>query len=398
MSRLRWPTVTLALLIPVALVLGIWLGGHPMSLPGPVRDVLVDDQVAVMAEALDRVGDDYYRKIPNDKLADAAVGGIVASLKDRFSAYFNPKDYAAYQDTTNSEFSGVGLGVQGDDDGLLVSNVYDDSPAARAGLKKGDVIVAANGKRLKGRPEESATALIKGPAGTNVKLTVKRGDREFTKTVQRAKISVPAVQGRTVRTKNGKKIAVISLAQFSSGAHGELYAAIKDAQKSGAKGIVFDMRGNPGGLVTEARLVASAFLKDGPIVTTRGRNVPTKTLNATGSPVAPKIPVVVLVDNGSASAAEIVAGALQDRKRAKLVGQPTFGKGVFQEVVPLRNGGALDITVGRYFTPNGTNLGGGGVARGKGLQPDVTAKDDPDTKQDEALDTAVSELQSELSA
>lgn len=138
MSRVRWPTVTLALLLPVALVLGIWLGGHPMTLPGPVRDVLVDDQVAVLAEAMDRVGDDYYRKIPDDQIADAAVGGIVSSLKDRFSAYFNPKEYAAYRDTTNSQFSGVGLGVQGDSDGLLISKVYDDSPAKRAGLKSGD--------------------------------------------------------------------------------------------------------------------------------------------------------------------------------------------------------------------------------------------------------------------
>lgn len=395
MSRVRWSTITLALLLPVALVAGMWLGGHPTVLPGPVRDLVVDDQVAVVAEAMNRVGDDYYRKVSDEELADAAVGGMVSSLKDRFSAYFDPKEYASYQDATNSEFSGVGLGVQGDDDGLRVAQVYRGSPAQRAGLKQGDVIVAADGTKLKGKPEEASTALIKGPAGTKVRLTVRRGDREFTRTVERARITVPAVASKVVDTPAGK-VGVIGLASFSSGSHGELYAAIKRVQRQGAKGIVFDLRGNPGGLVSEARLVASAFLEDGPIVTTRGRNVPERTLDATGSPIAPEIPVVVLVDRNSASAAEIVAGALQDRGRATLVGEATYGKGVFQEVTPLRNGGALDITVGRYFTPKGRNLGGGGIARGKGLQPDVKAKDDADTRKDEALDRALRELRSEL--
>lgn len=397
MSRPRWSTAVLALLLPVALVAGMWLGGHPATLPGPVRDLVVDDQVAVVAEAMDRVGDDYYRTVSDDELADAAVGGMVSSLKDRFSAYFNPEEYTRYEEAKNSEFSGVGLGVQRDDAGLRVAQVYPDSPAQKAGIKEGDVVVAADGTRLKGKPETASTALIKGPAGTEVKLTIKRGDREFTRTMKRARISVPAVASKTVDTPAGK-VAVIGLASFSSGAHGELYGAIKQAEKDGAKGIVFDLRGNPGGLVSEARLVASAFLPDGPIVTTRGRNVPERTLDATGSPVAPKIPMVVLVDRNSASAAEIVAGALQDRGRATLVGESTYGKGVFQEVTPLRNGGALDITVGRYFTPKGRNLGGGGVDRGKGLQPDVKAKDDAATREDEALDRALRELRSELSS
>jgi carboxyl-terminal processing protease len=182
---------------------------------------------------------------------------------------------------------------------------------------------------------------------------------------------------------------VVRLAQFSSGAHAEVYAAVRRELAGGAKGLVLDLRGNPGGLVTEAQLVASAFLRDGRIVTTRGRAVPTRTLSATGDAVAPRTPLVVLVDRDSASAAEIVAGALQDHHRAKLVGTPTFGKGVFQQVLELDNGGALDITAGQYFTPNGRNLGGKGVSQGAGLSPDVPAKDDPKTKPDEALDTAL---------
>ncbi len=152
---------------------------------------------------------------------------------------------------------------------------------------------------------------------------------------------------------------------------------------------MFDLRGNGGGLVDEAQLIASAFLEDGPIVTTRGRNVAEQTLRATGDAVAPNAPVVVLVDRGTASASEIVAGALQDRERAKLVGSRTFGKGVFQEVLELSNGGALDITAGQYFTPKGRNLGGRGVRTGAGLTPDVAARDDPKTPADEEIRTAL---------
>jgi carboxyl-terminal processing protease len=174
-------------------------------------------------------------------------------------------------------------------------------------------------------------------------------------------------------------------------------AAIRKQRRRGAKGIVFDLRGNGGGLVREAQLIASMFLPDGPIVTTRGRSVKTETLYASGPALAGKLPTVVLVDGGTASAAEIVAGALQDRKRATIIGVKTFGKGVFQQVMPLNNGGALDITVGQYFLPSGRNLGGAGVKQGSGIKPDVAARDDPDTKTpDEALVRALAVLARKL--
>jgi len=191
------------------------------------------------------------------------------------------------------------------------------------------------------------------------------------------------------------KAGIVRLAQFSSGAHAELYAAFKRQKQRGAKVFVLDLRGNGGGLVSEAQLVASAFLRSGKIVTTRGRSVPERTLTATGDPVIPTQPLVVLVDKGTASASEIVTGALQDRHRAKVVGTQTFGKGVFQEVIELSNGGALDITAGQYFTPSGRNLGGKGVKTGSGIKPDVPATDDPKTtKRDEAQDRALNVLAS----
>ncbi|MEA2253781.1 MAG: carboxyl-terminal processing protease, partial [Solirubrobacteraceae bacterium] len=175
-----------------------------------------------------------------------------------------------------------------------------------------------------------------------------------------------------------------------NGAHAQVRTAVDKALKNGAKGIVFDLRGNPGGILQEGQLVASIFVNKGLIVSTRGRTQPEQKLYATGDAIPASVPMVVLVDSGTASAAEITAGALRDYNRATVVGEKTFGKGVFQEVLELSNGGALDITAGQYFTPKGRNLGGKGVATGKGIAPDVVAKDDPKTARDEALDRAVS--------
>jgi carboxyl-terminal processing protease len=181
----------------------------------------------------------------------------------------------------------------------------------------------------------------------------------------------------------------VHLAGFTAGAHGEVDTAVRDELRKGAKGVVFDLRENGGGLLDEAVQVASIFVPDGRIVSTRGRNRPEHVYNATGHSISTKIPVAVLVDGHTASASEIVTSALQDHKRAVVVGTHTFGKGVFQEIERLSNGGALDITVGEYFTPNGRNLGGGGVRQGAGITPDIKASDNPKTKPDEALQAAL---------
>jgi len=378
----------------VLLVFGIWLGGrHPSWLPGPLRGALVGDtHTAVVKEAIDRVHDTYYRKIPEDQLADDAIDGVVKRLDDRFSNYFSPAEYKRFKQSQHSEFSGIGLSVSGDPRGLRVETVYDGSPAKRAGMEKGDLVVEAAGHKLSGRNSDEAVSFIKGPPGSQVKVIWERGRKRFAKTITRSTVSVPVVASQLARA-GACKAGIVRLAQFSSGAHSELYAALKREQKRGAKAFVLDLRGNGGGLVSEAQLVASAFLRSGKIVTTKGRSVPERTLDATGDPVVPSQPLVVLVDKGTASASEIVTGALQDRHRAKVVGTQTFGKGVFQEVIELSNGGALDITAGQYFLPSGRNLGGKGVATGSGIQPDVKAADDPKTKnRDEAQDRALAVL------
>jgi carboxyl-terminal processing protease len=387
MIRRALSAVVLCLIL---LACGVYLGAHPNGLPGVVRDPLVGDQdTRVVREAMDEIDRTYYRKVADRDLSDLAVKGMVAGLHDRFSNYFTQKEYAAFQEQQRGSFAGVGISVQQHKDGLLITDVLPRSPARRAGVHAGDVIIAVGGTSLKGRKSDDSVARIKGRVGTDVTLRLRtKGGAERDVTLRRAEIPVQSVTSKE-RTVDGRRLAVIRLADFGEAAHARMAQALRKAVQDKVQGIVFDLRRNPGGLVTEAQLVASEFLSDGKIVTTKGRSVPERTLSATGDPIVPKTPLVVLVDRNSASAAEIVAGALQDNGRAKLVGTRTFGKGVFQQVIELSNGGALDITAGQYFTPKGRNLGGRGTATGAGLTPDVAAQDDPKTKNDEALDTAL---------
>ena len=379
--------IPLTAAVAVALVvLGMWVGGrHSSRLPDPLQSAIVGDtDTAVVEEAIDDVADTYYREVPKDELANAAIDGVVENLDDRFSAYFDPGDYRRFQRAQNSEFTGIGVQVAQHPRGLRVDVVYDGSPAKRAGVQVGDVIVSADGKSLEGRTQQDSVSLVQGPAGSDVRLAWLRDGKRIVKRVTRSTVSVPAVAS-DLRTEEDCRVGVVRLAGFTSGAHAEVYSALRRLRERGARAFVLDLRDNGGGLVNEAQLVASAFLEEGPIVTTRGRSVPERTLRATGSPVIPKAPLAVLVNRGTASASEIVAGALLDRDRATVVGARTFGKGVFQQVLELSNGGALDITAGQYFTPSGRNLGGRGVNAGNGISPQVRAADDRDTPRDEAV-------------
>ena len=379
-----------ALLVLALLAGGIWLGGHPDKLPSSVRDTLVaDDDSALYGEAVDVIEDDYYRKVDRKQLVNKALGSAVSSLNDRFSNYFDPKAYRSFNEATQGAFEGVGMNVEEVPRGLRVLTVFKGSPAARGGLKPGDEITAVGDRPLRGVSSEQATTRIKGRAGTEVTLTVVTGKQAPRQVkLKRAHVDVPVVESRMTRSGN-EKVAYVKLASFTSGAHGEVGKAVRHLLGQGAKSVVLDLRDNGGGLLNEAVLVSSIFIPEGKIVTTRGRSRPERVFEATGSSIDSKVPVVVLVNGESASASEIVTGALQDRDRATVVGTRTFGKGVFQEIKQLSNGGALDITVGEYFTPKGRNLGGGGPKKGAGITPDVKASDNDKTKRDEALDIAL---------
>ncbi len=392
--RRRLPPLVLALLVPVALVVGLWAGGHPQVLPGFVRDALVGDrQAQIYQEVLDRIDADFYREVDTDEIASKSLAAAVEALDDPFSRYIDPDTKADFDASTSGQFEGVGMNVKEIKRGLRVLNVFEEGPAAKAGIKAGDEIVAVNGKPLRGTSSQDSTTQIKGPAGTMVKLTIVSGGKRRDLDVERAAVSVPVSEKRMEKT-DGRKIGYVTLAQFTSGAHGYVLSNIRDLLDAGAEGIVFDLRHNGGGLLEEGVLTASVFIPDGLIVSTRGRSRPERRFNASGESIDTDIPVAVLVDGGTASASEIVTGALQDRDRATVVGTQTFGKGVFQEIEDLPNGGALDITVGEYFTPDGRNLGPRDGKRG--LTPDVKAADDPDTKPDEALAKALDVVAREL--
>jgi carboxyl-terminal processing protease len=389
--RRRSPLLVFALLVPLLIAAGIWLGGHPDSLPDPVRNALVEDTDGrVYEQAVDTLARDYYREVDRKKLLDQSLERAVGSLDDRFSHYFAPRDYDDFQEATEGRFEGVGMTVEEVDRGLRVLTVYEGSPADRGGLEPGDVITHVDGKSIAGSSSEQSTTKIKGPAGTSVELTVRSDGKTRHLTLKRAEVEIPVVRAE-MRREDGRKIAHVRLAGFTSGAHGEVGEAVRRLLKEGAEGVVLDLRDNGGGLLNEAVMVSSVFIPDGKIVSTKGRSRPEQVYEATGNAIDTDIPVAVLVNDRSASASEIVTGALQDRDRATVVGTRTFGKGVFQEIEPLSNGGALDITVGEYFLPSGRNLGGGGVSRGAGVKPDVQAEDDPDTPRDEALVAALRE-------
>lgn len=393
MKRRFMAPVLAALGALLLLAAGVYLGGHSRLLPDPVRDVLVgDDEAQLFQEAVDEIARDYYRPVDRRELVDRSLDSAVRSLKDRFSHYFTPVAFVEFQQTTSGEFVGVGISVQASgrlQRGLRVLKVYDGSPAKRARLRPGDLITKVDGRPTAGESTDEVTARIKGPEGTSVSLTLRSKGRTRTERVKRARVALPVVQSRMER-RGGRKIAYVSLASFTSGAHGRLGEAVRKRISQGAEGVVLDLRDNGGGLLDEAVLISSIFIPEGTIVSTRGRSKPRRVYSATGGAIDTDVPVVVLVNENSASASEIVAGALQDRGRARVVGTKTFGKGVFQEVTQLSNGGALDLTVGEYFTPKGRNLGGGGVKQGAGIRPGILAKDDRDTpRRDEALERAL---------
>lgn len=395
----RLPLVIAGTALAVVLLLvGIWLGGHPSSLPAPIRDAFVgDDDTQLMREALDTIDEIYYREVDRDRLVDKGIEGAVGSLRDQFSHYFDPQTYRRFEHATNPSFSGIGVTVRpGDDEagGLVVQSVIPDTPAAGAGLRRGDRIVAVDGRPLAGKPSSYGISLIKGEPGTDVALTIVRGDRRFGERIERARVTSPVVAARMTRF-DGRPYGVVVFTSFTERSSAQVRAAIDRLLKRGAEGIVLDMRGNGGGLLNEAVDVASIFVPDGTIVSTAGRSRPRHVYTATGGAIGRSVPVVVLVDRGTASSAEIVTGALQDRHRAVVVGTNTYGKGVFQEIRELPNGGALDLTVGQYFLPSGRNIGGRGVSEGHGIDPDVRARDDLRTRRDEALDAALAELTTE---
>jgi len=381
-------SAALSVALLAALCAGIWLGGHPGRLPGFLRDPLVEEPAGLSAEAAEAIEDNYFRSVPEGELASSSLRGIVQGLRrryrDRFSNYFSPRMLERFNEELSGRFSGIGLTVTAVKRGLRVDRVFRNSPADRAGIEVGDLVVSVDGDSIAGESSEAATARVKGPEGTEVRIGVLSppGDEVRQLRLTREQIALPVAAGR-VETARGQKLGYVQLVSFSEGAHAFLRHAVRKVERQGARGIVLDLRGNGGGLLQEAVLCASVFLPaDEVVVTTKSRTQGDAVYKTAGGNL-PKRPLVVLIDGNTASAAEALTAALADDADAAVVGATSFGKGVFQQDVELSNGGALKLTIGEYFTPDGANLGG------KGIHPDVAARDVPGTARDEALDRAL---------
>lgn len=397
--RTAWALLATAL---VALVAGIWIGGHPDNLPDGVREVFVESPIgadqSASDDALEVIEDNYFRETETSQLEDASIRGMVRRLRaqydDRFSHYFDSKQLARFNEAINGSFSGVGMTVgELDEDGLRVGSVFEGSPAEGAGLESGDVIVEVDGESILGDNVELAVAKIKGPEGSEVTLGVrvqgKGGTKDFELT--REEIEVPVTDER-IREVDGRTLGYVRLTTFSDGAAAALRKSFEEVERKGAEGVVLDLRANGGGLLPEAILTSSLFIPEGEVVVeTSSRTQGDRTYEAVGGDIDPP-PMVVLVDRDTASAAEILAAALRTSNDDPVVGTRTFGKGVFQQVINLESGGALDLTVGEFLTADGVSLAG------EGLKPDVFSPSRPRAERDLQLDTAFEVLDAEVEA
>ena len=297
-----------------------------------------------------------------------AIRGMLASLNDPYTRFLDPKEFKEMRIDTSGELMGVGIQLSLDKatKELVVVSPIEGTPASRAGVLSKDVIVSIDGNSTKGMSTEDAVKLIRGPEGSDVILGLRRGDQVLDVPLTRARIEINAVTYRLNKTKDQQKIGYIRLKQFNANAAKEMRQAAKSLEEQGAEGYVLDLRGNPGGLLEASIDIARQWLNEGIIVSTRTREGIRDVRRATGSAITDK-PLVVLIDQGSASASEILSGSLQDNSRAELVGQKTFGKGLVQAVRGLSDGSGLTVTIAKYLTPKGTDI------HKNGIEPDVTS-------------------------
>ncbi|WP_018132123.1 S41 family peptidase [Effusibacillus pohliae] len=313
---------------------------------------------ATLFQVFETLRDLHWSNIGENKLLRGAVQGMLDALNDPYSEYFTAEEYQEFVNAINQSYAGIGIRLGQDESGYLVDEVFPSSPAVSAGLKKGDRILAIDGHDTKGKPIQEVSGWIRGQAGSAVTLTIERaGQNPFSVTVTRRAITLPAVTSTLLDPETG----YIRILSFSESAGQEFDLALADLQRKGIKSLVLDVRGNGGGLLDSAVHIADRFLREGLIVQLKERQSEQQ-INADLEGV--DLPVAVLVDQGSASASELLAGALQANHRAKLIGQRTYGKGVMQRGMQLANGDILKLTVGQFYFADGSS------PQGSGLKPD----------------------------
>ena len=359
-ATLRGGALVLALVI--GFVAGAWVDqAYPEWVPYAGHRSVARVDLTEVQEAARVIQADYVdSSVDTKKLSQGSVQGLVSALGDPYSLYYDPEQYERLQESYRGRYTGIGIYLSFSSTYPTITATVPGSPAALAGLKGGDQVVKVGDRDVKGITPDQATALIQGPEGTNVTLTIQRGSETLTFTIARAQIQVPTVRSATV----GNRVLYVRIYQFGTETSNEFGKALKDGLP-GSVGMVLDLRSDPGGFITAADDVITQFVTSGETFETRGRNGVNR--HQVGkNHAAPTIPLVVLVDANSASAAEIVAGSLQVHERAKLVGTKTFGKGSVQEDFVLSDGSDLHLTVERWYLPNGATIDK------KGLTPDVT--------------------------
>ena len=328
-------------------------------------------KIDLFSEVLEKIRKEYVDEVDQSELIDNAINGALQSL-DPYSAYMDSELFESMETDTKGEFGGLGIEVGMEAGVVKVVAPIDGTPAARAGLKAGDYIVKIDGEQVQGKSLMEAVKLMRGPVGSTIDLTIRRKGikKALSKTVKREIIEIKSVESKILK----KNIGYLKLNAFNSNSSEQLVDQIKNIEnKNKTSGYILDLRNNPGGLLTQAINVADFFLDDGEIVSTRGRkSIENRRFFAKKGDKVKGKPLIVLINNGSASASEIVAGALKDHKRAIILGSSTYGKGSVQSIIPLKNGGGIRITISKYYLPSGQSISEVGV------KPDIFVDDEND--------------------
>ena len=345
------------------------------------------EKIDLFSEVLEKIQDEYVDEIDQSEVMDSAINGVLQSL-DPYSAYLNPEIFEEMQTETSGEFGGLGIEVSMEAGVVKVISPIDDTPASKAGVKSGDYIVKINGEQVQGKTLMEAVNLMRGPVGTVIEITIRRKGLKKAKNfkITREIIEIKSVVSKLI----DNEIGYLRLRAFNENSGNQLKKEIiKFEKRRNLVGYIFDLRNNPGGLLSQAVKITDFFLNDGEIVSTKGRRTKEnrKFFAQKGDKIKGK-PLIVLINNGSASAAEIVAGALQDQKRAILLGETTYGKGSVQSIIPLKNRGAIRLTISKYYLPSGKSISEIGVS------PDIFVEEEDEefvinTETDNQLNYAV---------
>lgn len=319
-----------------------------------------DNSISILDEALNKILENTATETNKDSLQRAAIEGMLRSLGDKWSQYLPESESTSFENAVEGQYSGVGVWLRSDDSGLVgIAGVVPTSPAEFANLQEGDLIQSVDGETTQDKSLDTVAKLLSGKPNTTAILSVNRSEETLTFSVKRTELRSNPVQLKKLKN----EIVLISISEFTRGTARSMRSALA-ASGAERSGVILDLRGNPGGLLVEATDVAGAFLNGGTVVEFFKPGKSPEIFNAIGDGDS-KTPLVVLIDRGTASAAEIVAAALQDRNRAVIVGERTFGKAAVQDLTELSNGSAIELTIGYYLTPNGKRL------EGQGLDPDI---------------------------